>query len=162
MALYTPTLELQDYRVEFLAQIEKKALSWAVRAADLENYQVVKLVLSDSGPVPRAEIVRYAVVDGKRGKETRKPLPMSVTRDTIYRVAIDIRKNDVVLTVQGAVVDTWTEPRLARGGVGFFSAPGEKARLRWVGVWHQYDTLGRLCAYLSPYSMPDRERSMGQ
>jgi hypothetical protein len=162
LALYTPTVDLQDYRVEFLAQIEKKALSWVVRAADLENYQVVKLVLLDSGPVPKAEVVRYSVIDGKRGKEVRKPLPMSVSRDTIYRVSLEIRKDDVILAMQGTVVDTWAEPRLARGGIGFFSSPGEKARLRWVGVWHQYDTLGRLCAYLAPYSMPDRERSMGQ
>jgi hypothetical protein len=162
LALYVPTMDLQDYRVEFLAQIEKKALSWVVRAADLDNYQVVKLVLLDSGPVPKAEIVRYSVIGGKRGKEARKPLPMSVSRDTIYRVSVEVRKDDIVLAMQGAVVDTWTEPRLARGGIGFFSAPGEKARLRWVGVWHQYDTLGRLCAYLSPYSMPDRERSVGQ
>jgi hypothetical protein len=39
---------------------------------------------------------------------------------------------------------------LTRGGIGFFSNRGEGARLRWVEVTHQADTLGRLCAALAP------------
>ncbi len=87
---------------------------------------------------------------------------MQVTRDSLYRVLMEVRQENYVLTVQGQIVDSWSEPRLKSGGVGFFSAKGELARLRWVGVWHQYDTLGRLCAFLAPYSISDRERSGGQ
>jgi hypothetical protein len=150
LALYSPSVTLNDYRFEFLGQIEKKALSWVVRAADLENYQTVRLELGHGGPVPRAYVVRYPVVNGKRGKETRTDLPLAVTPDTVYRVAMDVHGADHVLMVQGQVVDSWTEENLPRGGVGFFSGAGERARLRWIGVWHQYDALGRLCAYLAP------------
>ena len=110
----------------------------------------VRLELTSNGPLPRAYVVRYPVIDGRRGRETRTELPMAVTTDTVYRVAMEIRGADHVLTVQGQVVDAWTEKKLMRGGIGFFSSPGERARLRWVGVWHQYDALGRLCAYLAP------------
>jgi hypothetical protein len=72
--------------------------------------------------------------------------------DTIYRVRVDVRGNDFVTSVQGQVVDVFSDDRLPRGGVGFFSEAGEDARLRWVEVSHQYDMLGRLCAYLVPYN----------
>ena len=59
-----------------------------------------------------------------------------------------------LLAVQGKIVDSWSEPRLTRGGIGFFSPRGEESRLRWVQVTHQYDMLGRICAYLAPYNIP--------
>jgi hypothetical protein len=66
---------------------------------------------------------------------------------------MDLQGSDFTLLVQGQMVDSWSEPRLRHGGVGFFSARGEESRLRWVQVMHQYDMLGRLCAYLAPYNM---------
>jgi len=162
LAVYTPSLHLTDYRLEFLGQIEQRSMSWVVRAKDLRNFYAVKLTLRDDGPVPSAYVQRYAVVDGKPSEIVQKRLPMQVTQDTLYRVLMEVRQENYVLTVQGQIVDSWSEPRLKSGGVGFFSAKGELARLRWVGVWHQYDTLGRLCAFLAPYGISDRERSGGQ
>jgi hypothetical protein len=52
------------------------------------------------------------------------------------------------------MVDTWTDARLPKGGIGFFTARGEESRVRWVALTHQYDMLGRLCAYLAPYETP--------
>lgn len=162
LALYTPTLSLTDYRLEFLGQIESRSLSWVVRAKDFRNFYAVKLTLRDDGPVPSAYLQRYAVIDGQPTEAVQKRLPLQVTQDTLYRVLMEARGPNYVLTVQGQIVDSWSEHRLQSGGVGFFSAKGELARLRWVGVWHQYDALGRLCAFLAPYSISDRERSGGQ
>jgi hypothetical protein len=162
MAVYTPSVNLTDYRVEFLGQIEKKALSWAVRAADVDNYYAVRIVLDQDGPTPWAVIERYPVIDGKRGQVTQTDLSIPVTPDMLYRALMEVRGNDYVLSLNGKVVDTWTDDSLRAGGVAFFSRKGELARLRWVGVWHQYDTLGRLCAYLAPNTMPNTERSMGR
>lgn len=162
LALYTPTLSLTDYRLEFLGQIESRSLSWVLRAKDFRNFYAVKITLRDDGPVPSAYLQRYAVIDGQPTEAVQKRLPMQVTQDTLYRVLMEARGPNYVLTVQGQIVDSWSEHRLQSGGVGFFSAKGELARLRWVGVWHQYDALGRLCAFLAPYSISDRERSGGQ
>lgn len=162
LALYSPTMSLTDYRLEFLGQIEKRSLSWVVRAKDSRNFYAIKITLRDDGPVPSAYLQRYAVIDGRPTEAVQKRLPMQVTQDTLYRVLMETRGPNYVLTVQGQIVDAWTEHRLQSGGVGFFSAKGELARLRWVGVWHQYDALGRLCAFLAPYSISDRERSGGQ
>ncbi len=58
------------------------------------------------------------------------------------------------LGIQGQMIDSWSEPRLPRGGVGFFTSHDEESRVRWVAITHQYDMLGRLCAYLAPYEIP--------
>jgi hypothetical protein len=162
LALYTPSRNMTDYRMEFLGQIERKSLSWVVRAADFKNYYIVRLVTTRGGPLPTVAIVRHAVVNGKEERPVQRPLPMSVQSDTLYRVRMDVRGQNYTLAVQGQVVDFWTEDRLKRGGIGFLSSKGEQARLRWVGVWHQYDMLGRLCAYLAPYSMHLTGRSVTQ
>jgi hypothetical protein len=122
LALYTPSLALANYRMEFLGQIEKKSLGWVVRAADARNYYAVKLTVTNPGPVPEVSIQRYPVIDGQPGPVRRKRLPVQVQMDTLYRIQMDLRNNDFALSVQGNMVDTWSEPRLPRGGVGFFSS----------------------------------------
>ena len=64
---------------------------------------------------------------------------------------MDVQGSEFSVEVQGQIADSWTETRLPRGGVGFFTASGEASRLRWMQITHQYDMLGRLCAYLAPY-----------
>ncbi len=162
MAFYTPSLELEDYRFEFLGQIERKALSWVFRAADPKNYYVNRLEIAQAGPLPEVVLVRYAVVGGKAGARTVTRLPMQVQMDTLYRVRVDVAGPNFVTTIQGQVVDTFTDDRIMRGGVGFYANPGEDVRLRWVEVSHQYDFLGRLCAFLVPYNVSNNTMRSGQ
>ena len=107
-------------------------------------------------------IVRYAVVDGRPGPKTQLPLPMVVRNDMMYRVRVSVQDDTFITSVQDQVVDVWSDSRLKSGGVGFFSDKGDFARLRWVEVSHQYDMLGRLCAYLAPYDLNTRSRSWTQ
>jgi hypothetical protein len=162
LALYKPSMNLADYRMEFLGQIEKKSLGWVYRAVDPENYYATKITLTTGGPLPEAIIERYAVINGKQSSYHRRPLPLQIHADTLYRVRVDVRGNGFTLLVQGQVVDYWSDDRLKTGGIGFFSAKGEQARLRWVEVSHQYDFLGRLCAFLAPYSLPAKDGSLKQ
>ena len=150
LALFRPSLELGDYRFEFLGQIDKKSLNWVFRAADHNNYYAMKIVLLRSAPSPKAVIQRYAVIDGIQDRVVQMAFPMTGRNDTFLRVRVDVRGQDFTTSVQDQVVDFWSDDRLDRGGVGFFSEKGERARLRWVEVSHQYDALGRLCALLAP------------
>ncbi len=154
LALYRPSLRLNDYDAQFLGLIDKKALSFVARAQDFDNYQVIKLALSDPGPLPTLKVVRYAVVDGKPGHKTETVAPINARPDMLYRVDLNVHGDTFLLVLQGIVADSWTEPRLTHGGIGFFAGRGEQSRLRWVQVTHQYDMLGRLCAYLAPYNIP--------
>jgi hypothetical protein len=154
LALYRPSVDLTDYQMQFLGMIDKKALSWVVRAADFDDYYVVKLVVLKPGPVPTIGVTRYAVIHGVAQNRVDTPAFINAREDMLYRVRMDIHADTFALTVQGQLIDSWAEPRLPKGGVGFFTSRGEASRLRWVQVTHQYDLLGRLCAYLAPYNIP--------
>jgi hypothetical protein len=156
LAIFKPTVDLSDYSFEFLGEIDQKAMGWAFRAEDLNNYYAMKFVVVKPGPLPLVHMVRYAVIDGKQGPSVDKPLPMTVRNDMLYRIQVNVRGGDFTVLAQGQVVDFWSDNRLPHGGVGFFCNRGERARLRWVEVSHQYDALGRLCAYLAPYGIEGR------
>jgi hypothetical protein len=150
LALFTPSLGLTDYRMEFLGKIDQKSMGWVVRAADRNNYQAVKLDIAYPEPVPEVMLQRWVVIGGVKGPVKQIRLPLPVRLDTMYRVSMEVKGKDFALTIQDKVIDSWSESRLSKGGIGFFSAKGERARLAWVGIWHQYDTLGRLCALIAP------------
>jgi hypothetical protein len=156
LAIFKPTVEMADYRFEFLGEIDQKGLGCAFRAADLKNFYAVKFVVVKPGPLPLVHLVRYAVINGKEGPHMEKPLPLTVRKDMLYRVMLDVHGSDYTIMAQGQVVDFWSDSRLQHGGVGFFCGRGEKARVRWVEVSHQYDALGRLCAYLAPFGIEGR------
>ena len=156
LAVFRPTVDLTDYRFEFLGEIDQKALGWAFRAKDLNNYYAMKFVVVKPGPLPLIHMVHYAVINGKEGRHVDTPLPLTARADMLYRIQVNVRGSDFTVMAQGQIVDFWSDSRLTSGGVGFFCNRGERARLRWVEVSHQYDTLGRLCAYLAPYGMESR------
>jgi hypothetical protein len=151
LALYRPSVSLADYQVQFMGMIDKKAMSWVVRAADFENFYVVKLVVVKPGPMPVIGLTRYAVIGGKAQDRHDVNIPLSARPDTLYNIRVNLQGSNFSVEVQGQMADSWTETRLPRGGVGFFTARGEESRVRWVQITHQYDMLGRLCAYLAPY-----------
>lgn len=157
LILYKPSLQLTDYRMEFLGMIDKKSIGWVYRATDQENYYASKISIIKNGPLPVAVVERYAVIHGKVTSQQRRPLPLQVRTDSFYRVQVDVRGDGFTISVQGQVVDYWSDARLKAGGVGFFSAKGEQASLRWVEISHQRDFLGKLCAFLAPYSLPQKE-----
>jgi len=159
LALYRPSMRLTDYEAQFLGLIDKKALSFVARAKDFRNYYVVKLVLTKKGPLPTIGITRYAVIDGKPEDREDTIVPISVQPDTLYRVNLVVHGDTFLLAMQGQIVDTWSDARLTRGGIGFFGARGEESRVRWVQITHQYDMLGRLCAYLAPQNIPTTDGS---
>jgi hypothetical protein len=156
LAVFKPSVDMSDYRFEFLGEIDQKGMGCAFRAKDLNNYYALKFTIVKPGPLPMVRMVRYAVINGKEGPHIEKPLPLTVRKDMLYRVMLNVQGSDFTIIAQGQVVDFWSDDRLKRGGVGFFCGRGERARLRWVEVSHQYDTLGRLCAYLAPYGIEGR------
>ena len=149
LALYRPSAVYSDYRLEFFAQIESKSMGWVVRARDPQNYYAMKFTVVDPGLRPIIAMVHYPVVGGKKGHKVEVPLSVMVHNDTPYHVAVEVKGNRVVTSIEGQEVDRWTDDTLASGGVGFFSEPGERARLYWMKVAANDDLLGRICAYFA-------------
>jgi hypothetical protein len=111
----------------------------------------MRLVITRPGPLPEASIMRYSVINGKQTEPVMLPLPFPIKVSTMYRVRVEVRDDEITTYVQGQLVDSFTDSRLKKGGVGFFCPKGDKSLLRWVEVTHQYDYLGRLCALFAPY-----------
>jgi hypothetical protein len=158
LALYEPTVGMRDYTFQFLGQIGRKSLNWVFRAGDTKNYYSMRIVITQGGPLPEAQLVRSIILDGKEREVKALPIPFPVRPDTMYLVKMEVRGADFTTYVQGQVVDTFTDSRLERGGIGFYSAKGDQSLLRWVEVTHQYDFLGRLCALVAPYEMTAQGR----
>ena len=149
LALFRPSQSFTDYHFEFFGEIEKKGMSWAVRAHDPQNYYAMKFTVVEPGLRPMIAVVHYPVVDGKKGRRVETPLNVMVHNHEPYHVAVDVKGNRIVTSIEGQEVDSWTDDRLKAGGVGFFSEAGESARLYWIRVAKNQDWLGQVCAYLS-------------
>jgi hypothetical protein len=149
LALYRPSLAMSNYRVEFTGLIEKKSLGWVFRASDPKNYYAMKVTVDQPGPRPHLSVIRYAVIDGRQSDPIQVPSRIVAHNETPYRVAMNIQGRSFVTSVEGEVVDSWSDDRLRSGGVGFFSDSGERARLYWMKLWNNDDFLGRLSAYLA-------------
>jgi hypothetical protein len=150
LALFSPTRNFTDYRLEFFGQIENKSMGWTVRAKDERNYHAMKFTMLESGLRPVIEMVHYNVIDGKPGHKTQTPLNVMMHARKAIQVAVNVKGNRYVTSIDGEEVDSFSDDSLlASGGVGFFSDAGEKARLYWVKVSKNDDWLGHICAFLS-------------
>jgi hypothetical protein len=156
LALYQPSMSMQDYRLEFIAQIEQEAVSWVYRAADEENYYAAKITMVKPGPLPLMALVRYPVVAGKEGPRVEVPIRVMMHNNAPYRVQLTVKGADFTASIEGQLVDFWRDDRLKTGGVGFFSDTGERARIYWMNLSHQDDFVGRVCAYFYPNPMQAR------
>jgi len=158
LALLKESIRLTDYHVELLGQIDSKALGFVLRAADMMNYQAVKLAVTKPGPLPTLALVRYTVIDGREGPKTQTPLTLEARSDTLYKLVVDVQGDHFSVLVNGVYAGSWTEDRLKSGGVGFFADKGEGSRLRWVHLIDKQDFLGWICYQVSQWTA-DRKTS---
>jgi hypothetical protein len=149
LALFNPSVNYRDYHLEFFGQIDNKSMGWTVRSKDPKNYYAMKFTVVEPGLRPIIAIVHYPVIGGKKGHQSETPLNVMVHNNAPFQVAVDVKGNRMVTSIDGQEVDTWIDETLPTGGVGFFADTGEKARLYWMKVSKNEDFLGRVCAYLS-------------
>ena len=131
LRIWEPSVSLANYKLEFEAQIESKAVNWTYRSLNLDNFYANKIVMKRPGSL---EIIRYAVLDGREQVRTKLPIPVMNFAKSLYRVQMQVRGDQFTTLLNGQVVDTWTDNRLRKGGVGFFSEPGERSSIHWVNV----------------------------
>jgi hypothetical protein len=149
LALFAPSTNLTNYDLDALVQIEAKGLGLAFRAASAQSYQVAKLIVEGSGPMRSLAVQRYALISGHASRPVLTRYPEHFQPDTLYRVHLEVRGDSFVLYIQGNLIDSWSDSRLAAGGMGLFCSPGEHARVAWVHVSHNTDSLGQMCSLLS-------------
>lgn len=142
LKLWKPTLTLGDYQMKFQTRIESKAVGWAFRAQDDQNFYGTKLIVSRSKDSLRAEIARWAMVGGHTVAKVQLPIPINIQPSKAYDVQVTVHGDKFTTLVNGQLVDAWNDRRLKRGGVGFFADNGERAALDWVSITERDSLLG--------------------
>lgn len=147
---------LSNYDMEFVGHVERKSMNWAFRAADFKNYYATKLTVSSGGsnPLPNAGMVRYAVIDGKERDRVEVPLPITLDRNTDYRVKVSVRGGRFLTSINDQLVSSWSDSRISRGGVGLFADNGESAGFKWLSVSERDSFWGRLVSHFSIIMFP--------
>ena len=160
LRIWKPSASLSNYEMEFMGQIDHKSMDWAFRAADPKNYYATKLVITRPGPLPNAGLVRFVVLDGRERERTELPLPLTLQRGVDYRVRLNVQGSRFLTSVNGQLVSSWSDDRLSRGGIGFFSDEGESALLKWVSISERDSLLAKIAAHFSLLVFPAPPRTM--
>lgn len=154
LRIWKPSQSMANYQLDFVGQIDHKSMDWAFRAADTKNYYATKLTITRPGPLPNAGLVRFVVLDGRERERVELPLPLTLERGVDYRVRVNVEGRRFLTSVNGQVVSSWTDSRLSRGGVGFFSEDGESSLLKSVSLSERDSFLSRIVSYFSLISFP--------
>jgi hypothetical protein len=154
LRVWKQSTSLSNYELEFMGRIEHKSIDWAFRAPDLRNYYATKLMITKPGSLPNAGLVRFVVLDGRERERVELPLPLTLERGVDYRVRLSVRGDRFLTSVNGQMVSSWTDNRLSRGGVGFFSEDGESAVVKWVSLSERDSFIGRIVAHFSLITFP--------
>jgi hypothetical protein len=154
LRVWKPSTSLSNYEMEFMGRIDRKSMDWAFRAPDVHNYYATKLVITKPGPLPNAGLIRFIVLDGRERERVELPLPLTLERGVDYRVRVSVRGDHFLTSVNGQLVSSWTDNRLSRGGIGFFSEDGESDVLKWVSLSERDSFLARLVSHFSLISFP--------
>ena len=129
LALFTPSMEWRDYEIEFFTRIENRSVTWVYRAAGLNDYYMAALTAL---PGKGYAFTRRTVWRGKPGAASTAPLSVLPNPKNAYLIRMRIAGNQFSLSIDGQLVETWTDTRLSSGGVGFIGAPEDRARIYWV------------------------------
>jgi hypothetical protein len=106
LRIWQKSTTLSNYQLEFVAQIERKSLSWAYRATDEKNYYATKLVMTRPGPQPNAGLVRYLMLNGHEWDRVQMPLPLTLERGASYKVRVSVQDDRFITYVNGQVVSS--------------------------------------------------------
>jgi hypothetical protein len=154
LRLWTKSVDLQNYQMEFQGQVEKRSLSWAFRASDQNNYYATKLVITKPGPSPNASLLRYVMMDGHELDPIAEAIPVTLEKGKNYRVRVSVQDDRFLTYLDGRVIGSWTDKRLHRGGVGFFVDEQDPQQVAWVNVSERDSFLGRMLAHFSLFVVP--------
>lgn len=129
LALFTPTIDKCDYDMEFLARIDHRSVTWVFRASNLTEYHLATIASTAAGGY---EFGRGTVIGGVSELAATTPLPMALNRKNAITIRLRAMGNEFTVSLDGQVIDTWTDGRLPVGGIGFMGAPDDRARIYWV------------------------------
>ncbi len=133
LALYTPSLEMSDYDLQFLARIEHRSVTWVFRAWNLTEYYMATIAVTPDGYELTRRAVGVPPVEGISEPVT-VPVRLAHASKTAITVGTRVKGDEFAISIDGQTVDAWTDARLPIGGIGLLGAPDDRARLYWVRI----------------------------
>jgi hypothetical protein len=129
LAIFTPTIDKRDYEFEFLARIDHQSVNWVFRAADLNDYYLASIILMPDGSY---QFKRGCVMGDAREFADPITLQMPLNRKNAVTIKLHAVGTEFSVSLDGQVIDTWSDNLLSTGGIGFVGAPDDRARIYWV------------------------------
>lgn len=162
LRLWKDTTTMQNYQLEFQAQLEHTSLSWAFRATDGANHYATRLAIDKPGPLPNASLIRYVMLNGREYDHIQFPIPVTLKRGEDYHVRVTVQDDRFITYLNGKMISSWTDKRLLRGGVGFFNNRNDPQKVEWVSLSERDSFLGRLLGHFALFVMPGQQNWPGQ
>lgn len=126
LVLYRPSLGATDCRLEFTWKVSDHALAWTFRAKDPENYYAMAIRALPPGPSTALSVEHFAVYQGVEGPHASKVLLLGETTTNLaVHVKMDVSGSTFKLYLEGNAADSWSDNRLAAGGLGFLEQPDQ-------------------------------------
>lgn len=147
-------MQLDEPRQQILVAFG--ALGFVFHAADPANYYAVQIAIRKPGPLPSVVVIRYAVIGGHEESRHEAPITQYLRDDTFYHVLLTVDGEHFGVSLNGQLIDAWSDGRLKSGGIGLFAGKGEKADVRSVHLVENDDFLGRLCSQVSQWTADRR------
>ena len=154
LRLWSRSMPLRNYQLEFEGQIERRSLSWAFRASNPANYYAAKIQITHPGPQPNADLVHYVMLNGHEWDRVQLPLPITLERGNDYRVRVSVQEDRFVTYLNGQVISSWSDRRLTQGGVGFFADQDDQQQVAWVSISERDSFMGRMLAHFGLFVLP--------
>ena len=143
VTLHRETLNLTNYKLQFEAKIQSKAVGWVVRAVDDVNYYAFKLNKTVREGSSEYNLVRYAVTQGKPASPVSPiAVPAEFAREDFNRISVRLRGDQIDTLLNGKGIDYWKDSLFETGGIGFLAGEGEAALIRKVAVSGNEDPMG--------------------
>lgn len=144
--LHAGTTELRDYRLDFDAKIQSKAVGWVVRAPSADNHYGFKLLQEGSDASPSFSLSRYSMIDGVKSVVSQRidvPSQLASVED-FNRISVRVVEDQITTLINGYGVDFWRDNRIEQGGVGLLADAGESSLVRKMTVSGNDDPWGLL------------------
>lgn len=149
LRLWKPTLTLRDYELNMTVRIEDGSAGWVFRASDAQTLYGEKLRIAKQRPGLNACMEHFIRVNGDESERVCMPVPMVINPDQDHRIRVLVNGDQFVTSIDGQVIDAWSDHRLQSGGVGVFAEPAEAATFRSIAVSERDSLVGRWLGYFS-------------
>ena len=135
ISFYRPSVDNDDYRMEFEGQVESKAVGWIYRAMDTKNYYAYKVEFVKTGPDPGVALTHFTMVNGIESQKHYTPLSKPIRSGVGFKVRLDVKGDEFSAYINDELIEVWQDDRLPRGGFGLMTELGEVGQVRKLQVF---------------------------